>query len=82
LTETPLFQTNFFPCLTHVCLRFLSTIVEPTFLQVEPALVAALVDGKVTRDRAITATTPTASRFIRIPLLCTRRDRSTLLSAN
>ncbi len=51
LTATPLFQTNFFPLLTHV--NFLPANVEvcPAFLQVAPAFIAAVAFKGATRAK-------------------------------
>ena len=42
LIETPLFQINFFPDLTHVYLKLATTFVELILVQVVPAIDAEL----------------------------------------
>jgi hypothetical protein len=76
LMTTPLFHTNFFPCLTQVYLRPLSIVVSPAFLHAEPALTAALEGRVITRDSAIAALTAKARRFISIPFALPNRTQS------
>ena len=76
LITTPLFHTNFFPCLTQVYLRPLSIVVCPAFLHAEPALIAALDGSETTRDSAIAALTAKVRRFISIPSDQPNRNQS------
>ena len=48
LTTTPLFHTNFLPCLMQVKVRPLLTLWIPAFLHVAPALTAAELWGAAT----------------------------------
>ena len=48
---TPLFQTSFFPLFTHVNFLPANVDVCPTFLQVAPALIAAIAFKGATRAK-------------------------------
>ncbi len=50
-TATPLFQTSFFPLFTHVNFLPANVDVCPTFLQVAPALIAAVAFKGATRAK-------------------------------
>jgi hypothetical protein len=56
----PLFQTSFLPLFTHVNFLPLAVAVVPTFLQVSPALTAAIA---LIGTRNSAAVTNTASNF-------------------
>jgi hypothetical protein len=57
---TPLFQTSFLPLFRHVNFLPLAVAVVPTFLQVSPALTAAIA---LIGTRNSAAVTNTASNF-------------------